>query len=382
MLEDKDPKLALRLNPFNVDAFITLSEAMLGGAAKSADLDQLMAAAGSMVAWAPGDARLYSVRGAAEWQEGQMAEALSAFRHALVLAPTELQALQWMIGHSAEQGDEAAVVDLVDALFRRWPDRIPVYAGRMPAIFSDTEQRRLLVQRLELGQPWRGALISRLSKSPDGALFAADLLWDLAQGEGIQNGGEINQVLGALLAAGRYDEAYQTFLVTLNGEGQKLAGNVYNGSFSDTPSGAPFDWMVRRQPGLALSMAKPDGGMPTPGLSIEFQQAPVRDPGIRQYLNLPPGRYRLSVKTSAQGAVLPKELFWSVACFKPGTVLATLPVEQGTYPVAAISTELVVPADHCRLQVLRLGTKTMTGSWNDRYSGKVRFEDVQIVSVP
>jgi tetratricopeptide (TPR) repeat protein len=382
LLEDTAPRLALRLNPFNVDAFIALSEDMLGGAANPADLDQLMATAERMVAWAPGDARLYSVQGVAAGQKGEVAEALSAFRHALVLAPTELQALRWMIEHSAEQNDDAKVVDLVDVLFRRWPDRIAVYADRLPAIFSDADQRRLLVQRLELGPPWRTALISSLSKSPDGALFAADLLWDLAQGEGGRNGGEINQVIGALLAAGRYDDAYQTFLVTLNGPRQKLTGNVYNGSFFDTQSGAPFDWMIKRQPGLALSMAKADDGAPASGLSIEFQQAPVRDPGVRQYVYLSPGRYRLSVKASAQGAVLPKGLFWSVTCFKPGTVLGTLPVQQGTYPILAISTELVVPAEHCGLQVLRLGTRSMAGSWNDRYSGRVQFEDVRIVSVP
>ncbi|PYB71700.1 hypothetical protein DMY87_15925 [Rhizobium wuzhouense] len=382
MLEDTDPKLALRLNPFNVDAFITLSEERLGGPADTADIDQLMAAAGRMAAEAPGDARLYSVRGVAEAKKGDVEHALTSFRHALVLAPTELQALQWMIEYSAAQNDQATVVDRVDALFRRWPDRIPVYADRLPEIFRGADQRRLLVQRLKMAPPWRVSFISSLSKSPDGALFAADLLWDLAQGQGEQNAGEINQVLGALLTAGRYDEAYQTFLVTLDDERQKLAGNVYNGSFLDAPSGSPFDWMVKRQPGLATSMAKPGDGASTPGLSIDFLQAPVRDPGIRQFLNLASGRYRLSVKASAQGAVLPKGLFWSIACFKPGTVLGTLPVEQGTYPITAISAELVVPPDHCGLQVLRLGTRAMTGSWNDRYSGRVRFDDVRIVSAP
>lgn len=382
LLEHRDPKLALRLNPFNVDAFITLSENTLGGAASPADLDQLTGATGSMAAWAPGDARLYSVRGVALWQKGEVAEALSAFRHALVLAPTELQALQWMIGYSAEQSDEATVVDLVDVLFRRWPEMISVYADRLPSIFSGADQRRLLVRRLEPGPPWRGALMSRLSKSPDGALFAADLLWDLAQGQGGRNDGEINQVLGALLAAGRYDEAYETFLVTLDGTRQKLTGNVYNSSFLDTPSGAPFDWMVKRQPGLALSIANSGDGMPAPGLAIEFQQAPVKDPGVRQYVYLPSGRYRLWVKASAQGAVLPKGLYWSVACLKFGTVLGTLPVEQGSYPITTISTELVVPAEHCGLQVLRLGTRSVAGSWNDRYSGRVQFEDVRIVSLP
>jgi hypothetical protein len=379
-LEASNPKLSLQLNPFNVDAFIALSQDTLGEPATSAALDQLLAAVGRMLAQAPGDARLYSVRGAVQWQRLNTPGALSAFQHALVLAPTELYALQWMIRHSVEQDDKATVVNLIDVLFRRWPDRIPVYAGLLPEIFQRPDERRLLVRGLERRPPWRTTALSRMSRSPGGALFAADLLWDLAQGQSGQSSSEINQVLGALLEEGRYNEAYQTFLVTLSSERQLLGGNVYNGRFSAVPSGAPFDWLVKRQPGLTLSMPETDDEISSPGLSLEFLQTPVKDPGIRQYLNLPPGRYRLSLQASAHGAVFPKELFWTVNCFKPGALLATLPVSQGTYPRTEFSSDLLIPESHCGLQVLRLGTRAMTGSWNDRYSGRVHFDDIRIVS--
>lgn len=380
MLEKSDPKLALRLNPFNVDALVALSESMIGGTTKPSYLDQLRSVARRMMSVNPGDGRLYSVQALVEWKNGDLPAAQQAFASALELAPTERQALQWMIGYAADEDGEVPTVDLIDALFRRWPDMIPVYADRLSEILSKPEQRRLLMQHLERAPPWRGALISSLSKSPDGALFAADLLWGVAQGKGGQYAGEINQVLNALLAAGRYDEAYRTFLVTLDGERETLLGNVYNGLFSAIPSGAPFDWSVKRQPGLALSIA--EEGTLARGLSLEFLDIPVRDPGVRQYLVLSPGRYQLSMKVSAKGAVLPKTLFWSIACFKPGKILAMLPVSEGTYPLKEVTADLEVPVDACGLQVLRLGTRTMTGSWNDRYSGRLHFDEIRIASVP
>ncbi len=370
----------MEVNPLNVDAFIALSQDALGRAATADEVDGLLAISARLLAQTPGDARLYSARGGLKALKGETQEALSDFRHALVLAPTELYALRWMIRRSAEQGDKSGFVNFLDTLFRRWPGNIDAYAPFLPEILQTSEERLILVRHLQRQPPWRPALINRLSASPGGALFAAELLWELSEGTSGPTDGEINQVVGALLDAGQYDEAYQTFLVTLAPDKQMLSGNVYNGGFSAAPSGAPFDWAVRRQPGLTVTLPKSDGGKDSSSLSLEFLQTPVRDPGIRQFLKLAPGSYRLSVQASGDAAVLPKRLFWSVSCFRPSLPLARLAVAQGTYPMTGSSVTFAVPEDRCGLQVLRLENRAMTESWNDRYSGTIAFDEIRIVS--
>lgn len=382
MLEGSNPKLAMQLNPLNIDAFVALSQSRLGVASSADTGDGLLADSKRLLAQSPGDARLYSIRGGLEAQQGNLQAAIAAFRHSLLLAPTELYALRWMIGRSVEEGDKAGLVDLMDPLFRRWPEQVATYAFLLPAILQTTDERRLLVRHLERHPPWRTALIARLSASQVGAAFAADLLWDLSEGASLPSPSEIGPVVDALLNAGRYDEAYQTFLVTLAPERRSLLGNVYNGDFSAMPTGTSFDWAVRRQPGVLVELTSADRQAGTSLLSLKFQQTPIKDPGIRQTLKLGPGRYRLSVKASASAAVLPKRLLWSLRCFQTGVPLASLPVSSGTYPMTETSVSFAVPGDQCGLQVLKLESRTLTGSWNDRYSGTVEFDRIKIVGDP
>jgi hypothetical protein len=81
---------------------------------------------------------------------------------------------------------------------------------------------------------------------------------------------------------------------------------------------------------------------------------------------------------TAAGLVLPRRLFWRVACSDAGEVLAEVEVPEGSYSTQVIAVELKVPAITCPVQQLTLDTAVSTDSWRDRYRGEVQFSTLRI----
>ena len=374
--------LALELFPLNVEALLDVGSRQfvepvagdgLAGIAKQAQL---------MLSFNPGDARLYSLLGEAERRRSRQDDARAAFNRSLALTKTELHALHWALAQTQEAGDSRSLVDQMDALLRRWPDEIRASAPAIAMSFAAGERYDMLVQRLSVMPPWRSTLISKLAGNQATAVFAAQLLQDLAANASAVRPGEISNVVNGLLNAGKFEEAYRTFILTLSSKQLEVLGNVYDGRFTLPSTGTPFDWQIRDHPGVMFSYPGLHPGAPGHGMTLEFQQAPVRDLQVRQYLHLPAGNYALSLHATASAAVLPKGLLWSVRCVGSNAVFAELPIDQGSYPDHELSVDFSVPPNRCPIQMLRLSTKAVTNSWNDRYHGSLRFDAIKIVTRP
>jgi hypothetical protein len=178
----------------------------------------------------------------------------------------------------------------------------------------------------------------------------------------------------------QYAVAYRTFVLTLTPEEQAVAGYVHNGRFKISPTGRPFDWQIRDHPGLTISYPGVNGGREGGGLRVQFNNTPVRNLSLRQTLLLPAGSYEFNVTATAQNASLPKGLLWRIACVGSNKVIAEVPVTPGTYPVTPAKMTMTV-LDDCPLQALFLTTKAIGDNWNDRYSGKVIFDDFRVTAV-
>lgn len=370
--------MALDLFPFNVEALLnTASKQFAAGASRGA-LDVLEKQAVRLLSFNAGDARLYSLLGELEMRKASPDTAMAAFEKALALARTEIHASQRVLFHAVESGNTADILDRLDALFRRWPDRIAAYAPLIPQVFSQPEQYEMLVRRVNARPPWTSTLISKLADNEETLPFSAQLIQDLAATAFPLRLEDISNVTNGLINAQQYDLAYRTFFLTLSPKQQDLMGYVYNGRFRSAPTGRPFDWQIRSHPGVVFSYPATENDASTHGLALEFQQAPVRDLQVRQYLLLPAGHYSLSLRASAVAARLPKGLFWNVRCVDSNARLAQIPLKDGTYRDIAFKADITVPPTRCPLQSLHLSTSALSESWNDRYGGTMVFDDIEI----
>lgn len=342
-------------------------------------LEQMERAVRAAVPLNAGDARIYSLLGEILRRRGQDEAAYAMFDHALVLASTEIHALQWSIQHAVEAGDYRRAAQQLDAMFRRWPERIGPIAAAVPGVFSNAAGYEALLDLVRATPPWRSKLLGELSGDAAGdAGFAARLLQDLAVGPSPPTPAETARLLAGLFKRKQYDLAYRTFLLTLAPQEKDLSGYVFDGGFRQAPSGRRFDWTVRQQPGVTLTLPSGDGRSPSgEGLALEFNETPVLRIGVEQYVLLPPGAYELEVKATAVAADLPKSLLWSLDCIDPGQPVLRADVPPGDYRDRILRYSFSIP-QNCPAQVLSLRTKAVAESWSNRYSGRVLFHHIRI----
>lgn len=381
-LEASNPDAALAFYPLNTEALLAGAVARLNRQDADRAIDKMEEQVRAAVPDNAGDARIYSLLGEILRRRGQTEAAYAMFDHALTLASTEIHALQWSIHRAVTAGDHDKAVAALDVMFRRWPDRIRPFAAAVPQVFSLPDSYAALLETVAQTPPWRTPLIVALADFSSGNLaFTARLLQDLTLGSTPPTNPETAHLLASLFRHKQYDLAYRTFLLTLSPQEKDLSGFVFNGLFRQGPSGRRFDWMIRQQPGIVLTL--PAGSADSAsgqGLLLEFGGTPVLRVGLEQNLLLPPGAYQMEFAASATGAELPKSLLWAIDCIDPGQPVQRVEVPDGTYQNRTIRGTFTIP-QNCPLQSLTLRTNTMVESWSNRYGGRVLFHSIRISAV-
>ncbi len=381
-LETDHPDVALALYPLNAEAFIADTVVRLNRQDADARLEEMEAQVRRAVPANAGDARIYSLLGEILRRRGEADTAYAMFDHALALASTEIHALNWTIQRAVAAAEYDKAAEALDLMFRRWPGRIGTFAAAVPQVFSQADSYEVLLEMLAAAPPWRSRLISALARGEsDDLAFTARLLQDLALGSSPPSPSETAQLIASLFRYKQYDLAYRTFLLTLAPQERELSGFVFNGQFRQGPSGRRFDWGVRQQPGMVLSLPSgPASGSSGYGLSLEFSGTPVLRIGLEQYLSLPSGAYEIEFNASATAAELPKSLMWAIDCVDPGQPIVRVEVPAGTYQDRSVRDVFTIP-QNCPVQTLTLRTNAMVESWSNRYTGKVLFHDIRILAV-
>jgi hypothetical protein len=108
---------------------------------------------------------------------------------------------------------------------------------------------------------------------------------------------------------------------------------------------------------------------------------PVKNTAIQQYIELPPGSYKLSLIASARNLKLPKGLFWSIRCVDPAGEIARFNIPEGTFNRQNLSLEFSVGPIACPMQLLRLETTAIAESWRFRYVGTLVMHKLSIERV-
>jgi tetratricopeptide (TPR) repeat protein len=375
LLAEADSALALSFNPFNSDARVNVLAAGLNGAGRP-DLAAAEASALQLISLAPGDARGYSLLGVLKEKRGDNAAAAELYEAALAYSRTEIHALLRLADARLRQGDMAGAVGFIDTIMRRWPNYREVLFPALTAVITTPDGREALSVLLEQLPPWRGSVLAHLAQNSGGLIFARDLLLAAppATRASQQWSGEVNTVVTALAAAGAYGEAQMLFLSSLTAGQASLAGYVFDPAFTQPTGGGYFAWRVAENGAAQIDLPASGSG----GLTLRFHDAPVPPGLIAQTLRLPAGSYRLEAELMGAALVLPRRLFWRLACQGGGEALAEVDVPEGSYPTTVVGVELDVPAITCPVQQLTLDTAVRTDSWRDRYRGEVQFSTLRI----
>lgn len=378
-LETETPAVSLALDPLNVDALIGEITGDLNDTSNTPDFDALLAKAEGALRFDLADARLYSLIGEIKYRQGEKDHAYELFDQARKLSKTEIHALQRSIGHSIETGDLSKAVGEIDILLRRWPDRFPVVAEGLPTILFNPEGYQAVLAAIKAAAPWRANLFAALSRTSDGIDAANRLLLDLTGSGAPPKSNELSLVINGFINQKRYEPAYRLFLFSLSDEERKLGGYIFNSTFKPVPSGKPFDWQVGGQSGLEVTFATSQHAVEGEGgATVRFLNTPVKNTALQQYMQLPPGSYKISLAASARNLKLPKELFWSIRCVGSAGEIVRFNIPEGTYNRQALSQDFSVGPTGCPMQILKLGTAAIAESWRFRYVGTLVMHKLSI----
>ncbi|MER8411815.1 MULTISPECIES: hypothetical protein [unclassified Mesorhizobium] len=382
LLESETPAVSLALDPLNTDALIGEIAGRLSETGDGVDLDVLATKAKGALRFNVADARLYSLIGEIEYRQGEKDEAFELFDQARKLSKTEIHSLQRSIDRSIAVGDLSKAVAEIDTLLRRWPDRFPVIAAGMPAILSNPDGYQAVLAALRIEAPWRSNLFSALGKDPRGLRVANQLLLDLAGSSSQPTSKELSAVINGYIRQKEYEAAYRLFLFSLSDQERTLAGYIFNGGFEHILSDKPFDWQVRDPSGLEITFAGArDVGESDSGATVRFLNTPVKNAALQQYVELPPGSYRISLIASARNLKLPKQLFWSIRCADPAGEIARFNIPEGTFNRRQLSLDFAIGPGACPMQLLRLETAAIAESWRFRYVGTLVMHKLSIERV-
>ncbi|MBZ9674740.1 hypothetical protein [Mesorhizobium sp. ES1-1] len=379
LLETETPAASLVLDPLNADALIAEISQKLNDPNDPPDLNILAERATNALRYDIGDARLYSLIGEIKYRQGDKAGAYALFDHAQELSQTEFHALQRSIAHSVERGDLSKAVGKINTLLRRWPDQFSAVAGGLPIILSSQDGYTAVLTAIGAEAPWRKSLFSSLTQDPQGLAFANRLLLDLEESSAPPTANELSAVINGYISQKEYDAAYRLFLFSLSDEERKLGGYVFNSTFEPVSSGKPFDWQVRDQSGLEVTFATAhDAVEGEGGATVRFLNTPVKNAALQQFVELPPGFYRISLTASGRNLKLPKELFWAIRCVNPAGEIARFNIPEGTYNRQNLRQEFSIGPGVCPMQLLRLETAAIAESWRFRYLGTLLMHKLMI----
>ncbi|WP_136621043.1 MULTISPECIES: tetratricopeptide repeat protein [Mesorhizobium] len=382
LLETETPTVSLALDPLNIDALIGEITGELNETGSGADLDVLAEKARGALHFNVADARLYSLIGEIKYRQGEKGEAFEFFDQARKLSKTEIHALQRSIDRSIEVGDLSKAVGEIDTLLRRWPDRFPVIAAGMPAILSNPDGYRAVLAAIRTEAPWRSSLFSALGQDPRGLRAANQLLLDLAGSGSPPTPKELSAVINGYIRQKEYEAAYRLFLFSLSDQERTLGGYIFNGGFEPVRSGKPFDWQIHDRSGLEITFAgSREVGESDSGATVRFLNTPVKNAALQQYVELPPGSYRISLIASARNLKLPKQLFWSIRCADPASEIARFNIPEGTFNRQDLSLDFAIGPSACPMQLLRLETAAIAESWRFRYVGTLVMHKLSIERV-
>lgn len=268
----------------------------------------------------------------------------------------ESMAVFWLMNDSFERKDFAGVVEKADILLRTRPQLASYALSYLGNIAAEEEGRALLVSSLVQNPPWRGAFFKSLPRNTQLANTPLELMLALKDTETPPTDVELTPYLNVLLSKNFPGLAYNAWLQFRSPEDLASLKYLNNPSFSEEPSGVPFDWQVARGVNAGLEFVRLSANDAERAARFRFGTGRVKFPQMSQILLLAPGHYRFT--GAFQGAIVAKRgLRWQFRCLggKKAALAETDMIFGQPGALQDFAIEFDVPAnDDCQAQQVRL----------------------------
>ena len=351
-----DPQRALRWRSADPAALLALAESRLA----DGDSAAARAAATRLLEHEPLQGQAFRILAAASERDGDLVQAFKLYRIAARRAPRDQATRAWLARHFLQQGDYPQALAQIDALLRVAPRRASRIHPALVQLAQDASFAQALAESLGANPPWRAGVLAALRHPKTGNPRAAGQVMQALQERGELSAEEYASWLDSLLSQGRWDEAYARWAGGAVKPGGRLA-LLYNGDFALEPSGAGFDWRLRRVPGVLLEFEPAEAGAGR-AVHLQFLNRRVPGAGLEQALVLAPGRYRLSLRARARALRSEMGLQWQLACAGPAGVAGRSEPLQGSFGWREIAMDVLVPPAGCPGQWLRLVNPVPSGA--------------------
>jgi hypothetical protein len=343
--------------------------------------DQVRAWTEQALASDPLNAHALRILGQLADADGNDALAAGLMRAAAQHSIRESVAVYWLMRKSYEAGDYANAIYGADALLRTRSETMPYVMPTLVQMAQNKAANEELKKLLAGNPPWRTQFFEVLPRSVTDARTPLDILLAVRDTPTPPTAANLKPYLDVLIENKFFELAYYVWLQFIGPEQLRSIGLLYNGSFEVTPSGLPFDWLMKGGPGVTIEiLERPD----QPGqraLFIEFSQGRVEFPGAGQLIMLAPGTYRFKGKYKGE-LIGRRGLVWRVVCFGAGGApLGESAMSLGSAPAwRDIEFTFAVPNTNCRAQQLRLDLDARMAS-EQLVSGSIWYDDLRIQRV-
>jgi hypothetical protein len=352
-----------------------------GAGGHTSDRAQVRGWVEAALAGEPISAHALRILGQLAEADGEDGRAERFMRAAARRSVRESVALYWVMRKSYQSKDYALAIYCADALLRTRTGTMPYVMPTLVEMAQNKDANGELKMLLGGNPPWRAEFFSSLPKSVTDARTPLDILLAVKDTPTPPTSADLKPYLDVLIAHKYFELAYYTWLQFMGPEQLRSIGLLYNGSFEATPSGLPFDWVMRGGAGASVEILERPDQEDQHALFIEFSQGRVEFPGVVQLLMLAPGTYRF--KGRYRGEIVGRRgLVWRALCAGGrGPPIGESQMTVGQAPAwRDIEFTFTVPNTDCRAQQLRLDLDARMAS-EQLVSGSVWHDELRIQRV-
>lgn len=290
-------------------------------------------------------------------------------------------AVLWLMADSFERKNFADVVDKADVLLRTGSNFTPEAMNYLTGLAATPEGQAALIATLAKQPPWRRSFFETLPNQVQYAATPYELMAALKTAGSAPSDAELAPYLRVLIRENLVIDAHDIWLQFERDDEAAPVPLLNDPNFADEPSGLPFEWSMQRGSNATVEYARL--GEKDRGQSVKFAFGVGRSqfPELSQVVVLGPGRYRLSGEFG--GMIRAKRgLRWEVKCWR-GKELAKTDMIYGHPRIAwqPVSLDIEVPDEEsCRSQQLRLFHDARSSS-EQLISGEISLRHLSLVAV-
>lgn len=331
-------------------------EALLGQATQrlaAGDLEAASASARAVLQVEPAEGRGYRVLAQVAAARRQPDRARELFRIAARRAPRDLPTRAWLAQDALQRGDHAEAMRHIDHVLTLSPSAAGNVYPVLVQLAGDSAFREAMADTLRRRPAWRPGLLDALRHPTTGNPANADAVLGALQRRGGLDAEESTAWIESLLRDGRWGEAHARWAAPIVAGGSPLP-LLYNGDFSQAPSGQGFDWRQPPVAGAILEYEAAPGGVGR-ALHTRFLSRRIAGPILEHALLLAPGAYTLEFRRRFDALRSDNGLQWVLACAEQGgPVLARSQPLTGSRGWQAERVAFTLPPRGCKGQWLRL----------------------------